>query len=57
MFEAVALGAFLVSGVSLLAAHIGFTLAAEPELLFSQPSLQPVFKCFIEKGAVMSEIF
>lgn len=49
MFEAVALGAFLVSGASLLAAHIDFTLAAEPELLFLQPSLQSVFKCFIEK--------
>ncbi len=29
----VALGAFLVSGASLLAAHMGFTLAAEPALL------------------------
>lgn len=29
----VALGAFLVSGASLLAAHTGFTLATEPELL------------------------
>lgn len=29
----VALGAFLVSGASLLAAHMGFTMATEPELL------------------------
>lgn len=29
----VAVGAFLVSGASLLAAHMGFTISTEPELL------------------------
>lgn len=45
----VALGAFLVSGASLLSAHIGFTLAAEPDLL-------PALVCAKLSGAVAAVI-
>ena len=45
----IALGAFLVSGASLLAAHIGFTLAAEPALL-------PALVCGKLSGAIAAVI-
>ncbi len=50
----VASGAFLVSGTSLLAAHLGFTLSTEPEML---PALMGAKFCGAVTAAVLAMIF
>lgn len=50
----VAVGAFLVSGTSLLAAHMGFTVSVEPEML---PALLGGKLCGAFAGAVLAMCF